>query len=234
LNHKRNVLFYTLFSIIGAVLILLLILTNTSEIHTIDTFDKLFIGSAFISCCIFGISLALRPNWVKRYIKRGINHVHDQPAQTAAIKRQGHHPDCEHFQSHTFPIKNNILCAGCTGLALGSIASIFLMIIYLIFFNEISKNILYIFVIAGMIFIALNYVEIAYLKRGAFVHLISNIFLVISFFFVIIGVSQLTGKVLFGILAVIISFLWLDTRIQLSNRRHTEMCKNCNETCKAY
>jgi hypothetical protein len=202
--------------------------------HTVDTFDRLFIGGAFVSCCLFGVSLALRPNWIKRFTKRGINHVHGQPIQTVAIKRQGHHPGCVHFQSHTFPIKNNILCAGCTGLALGSIASVFLMIISLIFFNEISKNILSIFIIVGMIFIALNYVEIAYLKRGAFVHLFSNIFLVISFFFVIIGVFQLTGNVIFGIFAVIISFLWLDTRIQLSNRRHTEICKNCNETCKAY
>lgn len=226
--------YYILFSILGAVLLLLLIFTIASGKSSIDTIDRLFIGGAFISSCLFGISLALRPNWIKRYKQQGVHVTKQRSSITTSRKRQGHHPDCEHFKSHTYKIKNSILCAGCTGLTLGSFISIFLMIIYLFFFNDIPRVALFIFIIVGMGFITINYIEIILPKRTAFAHVLSNGFLVIGFFFIIIGVFQLTGNVIYGILALILTFLWLDTRIQLSNWRHAVTCGNCSETCKAY
>ena len=225
---------YIIFSILGGVLLLLLVFTIASGRNSIDTVDRLFLGGAFISSCLFGISLALRPNWIKRYKKQGIHGINPKSPITTSRKRQGHHPDCKPFQSHTYTIKNGVLCAGCTGLALGSFISIFLMIIFLIFFNDIPKAALLIFIIIGLGFIAFNYVEIVLPKRRAFAHLLSNSLLVIGFFFIIIGVFQLTGNVTYGILALIITFLWLDTRIQLSNWHHHVICDNCSETCKAY
>jgi len=234
LKYEKNLWYHILLSILGGALFLLLVLTIASGKNSIETIDRLFIGGAFILSCLFGISLALRPNWIKRYKKQGIHGTNHQSAITTSRNRQGHHPDCKPFQSHTYTIKNNILCAGCTGLAIGSFISLFLMIIYLIFFDNIPRVALLIFIIVGMGFVALNYVEIVLHKRTAFAHVLSNSLLVIGFFFVIIGVFQLTGRVIFGILALIITFLWLDTRIQLSNWRHAETCRNCDETCKAY
>ncbi len=234
MKYKKNLWYYTLLSILGGALLLLLVFTMDSGNNSIDTIERLFIGGAFISSCLFGISLALRPNWIKRHTKQAIHGTNPKTPITNYRKRHGHHPDCEHFSSHTYKIKDGVLCAGCTGLALGSFISIFLMIIYLIFFIDIPRVVLLIFIIVGMGFIALNYVEIGVLKRGAFTHIISNSFLVVGFFLVIVGVFQLTGNVIYGILALIITFLWLDTRIQLSNWRHAVICRNCNETCKAY
>ncbi len=234
MKYRKNLWYHILLSILGGVLFLLLVFTIANGKNSIDTIDRLFMGAAFISSCLFGISLALQPNWIKRYKKQGIHGTNPKSSIGNYRKRQGHHPDCDPFQGHTYKIKNNILCAGCTGLALGSFISIFLMIIFLIFFNDLPRLALLIFIIVGMGFVTLNYIEIVLLKRRALSHVLGNGFLVIGFFFIIIGVFQLTGNVIYGILALIMTFLWLDTRIQLSNWSHAVTCGNCNETCKAY
>jgi hypothetical protein len=149
-------------------------------------------------------------------------------------KRQGHHPDCDKFKSHVIKTKNKVICAGCSGLALGSIISIFLTSAYIVLPNKILPTILHIFIILGLVIIILNYIEIVIPIRNAHFHMIFNVFFVISFFLIIIGIFELTGSMIYGIFGVIISFLWLDTRILLSKWRHSEICKNCSETCKVY
>lgn len=218
---------------IGAVLIIVVLRFNPPDEGTIGFFDRLLVGGAFILCCLFGLSLALRPNWVRRIRRHNRDNAHVPESQTIK-NRKGHHPDCRGFKGHTLDFNNDTLCAGCFGLALGSMISILFTILYIGLFFEISNSVLYIFVTIGLIFIALNYIEIAIPKRKAIAHVMGNMFLVIGFFLVIIGVYQLTGSSAYGILAVIFSFLWLDTRIQLSSWRHAEICENCGEGCKAY
>lgn len=234
MSNKKEVKSYVLLSILGAVLLLLILLMNSSDSPTIHNLEKMFIGGVFISSCLFGLSLALRPNWFKRIMKQGSQNLNQRIHRMTTRKRQGHHPDCRQFKSHTIIIKDRILCAGCTGLALGSILSIFLALIYLSFFNDIPSYIVFLLTIIGMVLIAIAYVEIILPKRKPSVHMMSNIILVLGFLFVIVGVFQVTGNVIYGIFALAISFLWLDTRIQLSNWRHTLICKYCDKPCKAY
>jgi len=99
---------------------------------------------------------------------------------------------------------------------------------------ELQNLVLKILILLGFVFIILNYTEILMPTRNAFVHVISNAFLVMGFFFIVMGVFELTGSVVAGVVGVIISFLWLDTRIQLSKWRHAVICKNCADSCKAY
>jgi uncharacterized protein YacL len=219
---------------IGAALILVVSRFSSSDTNTIHLFDRIIVGVVFISSCVFGISLAVRPNWIKRFTERESHDMKKQQPRTNLRGRQGHHPDCERFESHTIKIQDKVLCAGCTGLALGSIVSIFLMGVYILLPNEIPPTILHISIMLGMIFIALNYIETMIPTRKTLLHLISNIFLVIGFFFVVIRIFQSTGSLIYGIFGVLISFLWLDTSIRLSGWRHTSICKDCGETCKVY
>ncbi len=235
MNNKNLRIYYLILSAIGASLISLIILLSllsSPNIMTIHMPDKLAIGIIFILSCLFGICVAIKPNLIGISSKRG---SHDGGhLQTIMMEYRGHHPDCEQFRSHTIKIENKILCAGCSGLVMGSVISIVLMSVYIVFHKEIPQTILPVFVIFGMVLIALNYIEIVIPGRKAHFHLISNCFLVISFFFIIIGIFHLTGSIIYGIFVVIISFLWLDTRIQLSNWDHFEVCKNCSETCKVF
>ncbi len=232
MNKKNPVIYYLILSATGASLIILLSLLSFPGIKNIHMSDKLTIGAAFILSCIFGICVAINPNLTKRFSKRG---SHDgQLFQTIMMGRRGHHPECEQFKSHTIKIKNKILCPGCSGLAAGSIISIILMSVYIVFLKEIPQAIPPVLILLGMVLIALNYIEIVILARKAYLHLISNVFLVIGFFSIITGIFHLTGSVVYGIFGILISFLWLDTRVQLSNWHHFEVCKNCSETCKVF
>ena len=230
MNEKNPVAYYLILSASGAVLIMLLSLSGSPNIKNIQMSDKLAIGVAFILSCMSGICVAIKPNLTKRLPKRG---SHDrQPIQT--IELRGHHPECEQFKSHNIKIRNRILCPGCSGLAMGSIISITLMSFYILFLKEIPQAILPILIILGIVLITFSYIEIVIPTRRTYLHLISNVFLVISFLLIIIGIFHLTGSVIYGLFAVLISFLWLDTRIQLSNWHHSRICKNCSETCKVF
>ncbi|UCG69393.1 MAG: hypothetical protein JSV09_16735 [Thermoplasmata archaeon] len=233
MNRKWNLISYLIISIIAAILIILVSRFNQSEEGTIGFFDRLLVGGAFIFCCVFGLSLSLRPNWVRRLRKHERYGGHVPESQTTK-RHKGHHPDCRGFEGHTLVFYDSTLCAGCTGLAIGSLISILLTILSLGLSIDSSNSILYLLVSLGLIFIALNYIEILIPIRKAYAHLIGNIFLIIGFFLVIIGVFELTGSSAYGLLAVIFSFLWLDTRVQLSTWKHTDICENCTESCKAY
>ena len=154
--------------------------------------------------------------------------------QKTARKRKGHHPDCDQFQNHTIRIDNKTLCAGCLGLSIGAILSIFLMILYIVIRGELSFTTFYFFMFLGLIIISLVYIEIMLPIRYTIIHVISNVFLVISFLLIVVCIFEITGNKIYGAVSILLSFLWLDTRIQLSNWRHTLICKNCDENCKMY
>ncbi len=234
LKQQRTLLFYLMLSIIGAVLIILISLLRSPEIKNLHLFDRMFVGMVFIFACIFGFSLALNPNWIHRFVKRESNGHGNQKGHVLKIKRQGHHPDCEPFEGHTITINNKVRCAGCTGLALGSIASIVMMVFFIVSPNEIPPALLYFLIFLGMFLITFNYLVISMLKDNARLHLISNTLLVIGFLFIVIGVFEKTGSIAYSLLTVLLSFLWLDTRIQLSDWRHSLTCKCCGKDCQVY
>jgi hypothetical protein len=235
LSHKKNVAIYLALSSIGAAFIILVSWLGGAEPGSIGFVDKLIVAGAFVSSCLFGISLAVRPGWTGRFARRGIHGANPGNSErNTGRNRRGHHPDCEEFESHRIFTKKKTYCAGCLGLSLGSAIAILLMVLYLVIPNNLPSYVLLMFVIIGLTIVALNYIEIAMSKRNPIGHVVSNAFLVVGFFLIIVGVFQLTGNALIGILGVIVSFLWLDARIQLSHWRHSEICNGCSETCKAY
>jgi hypothetical protein len=234
LKQNKNIFYYIILSIAAAVLLLILIFLSPLNTTATGIYDKSFVGGVFITSCIFGISLALYPRWFRRLTKHATHHLNSGKSRKIIRKYKGHHPDCGNFQSHTIGIKNKTLCAGCLGLSIGAIISIILAIIYIVTIRNESIPGFYYVVFIGLIAIGLTYAEIMLPLRHAIVHVISNIFLVLSFFLITIGIFEITGNKIYGTISVIVSFLWLDTRIQLSNWKHTMICEHCNETCKMY
>ena len=234
MNQNKNILYYIILSIAAAALLLILIFLSPLNTTAIETYDKLFVGGVFISSCIFGISLALYPRWFRRLTKHATPHQDGEKYKKNTRKYKGHHPYCDNFQSHTIETKDKSLCAGCLGLSIGAITSIVLTIIYMAIIREKAATEFYYVIFLGLIIIGLAYVEIMLPIRHAVVHVISNIFLVLSFFLVTISIFEITGNKIYGILSVLISFLFLDTRIQLSNWQHARICESCSEPCRMY
>ena len=234
MKQKTNVIYYLILSITAAVLLLTLAFFNSSNTASVDIYDKLFVGGVFITSCLFGISLAIYPGWFKRFTKQEKHSPNKKQTQKTARKRKGHHPDCDQFQNHTIRINNKMFCAGCLGLSIGAILSIFLTILYIVIGGELPFTTFYFFMLLGLIIIGLVYIEIMFPKRHSTVHVISNISLIVCFFLITISIFEVTGSIIYGIISIILLSLWLDTRIRLSNWRHTMICEHCNESCKMY
>jgi hypothetical protein len=235
LNQTKTILYYLILSTVAALLLIILTFNNATNVNTTSAYDKLIVGGVFIISCILGVSLALHPGCLKRIVKQTNHETRRYSTQKKSTrKRHGHHPNCDQFQKHTVQIKNKTRCAGCLGLSLGCILSMLLMIGYVFTDNKLPSHLPYFLVFFGFILVGLVYVEIIIPIRHAIVHVISSGFLVIGFLFITISILEITGNKIYGILSVLLSFLWLDTRIQLSNWRHTLICNNCKETCKMY
>lgn len=233
LKQKNNIFYYLILSIVAGIFVIILAFFSSSRTNTIMIYDKLLIVGIATIGCLFGISLAFRPGWYKKSMKEKYDKNRSNTQKTPR-KRKGHHPDCDQFQTHTFTKRNKIICSGCFGLAIGSFIAIILMVIYLFIDSYQPSSIFYLFIISGLIIIGIVYVEIILPKRLTIVHVISNVFLMLSFFLLTIGIFEITGNKMYGVSTVLLSFLWLDTRIQLSKWHHTLICNDCNETCKMY
>jgi hypothetical protein len=191
----------------------------------------LFLTGLFLTSCIFGISIAIYPNWWRKNNK---NHAID--TQRVKTKRffHGHHPDCIMFKSHVIIIKNKPRCAGCLGLFIGALLSIFLMMLYLVSPFKIPIIFYYILILIAIFVLIFVYIEIVLLKRHVFFHILLNIFLILSFFLITICVVELTENLIYSTLTILLCFLWLDTRIHLSKYKHQKICANCKQSCKSY
>jgi hypothetical protein len=192
---------------------------------------KLFVGGLLVFCCIFGISLAIYPGWFKRFFKK---EKHFLKTQKKGRKLHGHHPDCGQFENHIVNFKNRTFCSGCIGLSIGCFISIFFVLIYIFFNIGLDSNIWYLVFIFGLIMIFFVFIEIVFKGKYRFFHIFSNVILVFGFVIVSISIFELTGDKIYGLLGIIFSFLWLDTRIQLSNYLHSSICSDCVKKCKMY
>jgi uncharacterized membrane protein len=221
-------------SVLGVALLLLGSIFSSPDPGAISESDKLIVGGAFITSCLIGFSLALRPNWIRGIIKDKKGNIQNPDSNSTKRIRIGHHPDCKGFDFHIIKTNKQTLCAGCLGLAIGSVLGIVMTFIYI--FNPIIMD--YIptisMIIFGLVFIGLNFISVAIMNKNTTIHVMSNAVLVLGFFLVVMGAYGYSGKMEYGILAVIISFLWLDTRIQLSHWHHNKICYECDDLCKAY
>lgn len=194
--------------------------------------DKSLVGGVFIASCVLGVSLAIKPGWTRRLTAGKGSEAAREFGQVRG--RRGHHPDCKHFESHTVKWRDRTLCAGCTGLATGSIASILLMSLYVVLPAELSLVVLQVLLVLGLVLVGTKYIEPLLPLNGASARLISNGLLVVGFFLIVMSALELSSSAVFGILGVVISFLFLDTRVQISRWRHVKTCRDCSEDCKVY
>lgn len=225
---------YLIFSVISAILLLSVVFFNITREDALLISDRIIVGIIFITSCLIGISLAIYPGWIKRKLRGSLQDSNKKNNKKQARKRIGHHPDCNRFRSHIIKIKNNVYCAGCLGLAVGCFISIILMIVYVAFSLSLSSNIFLYLTILGFIIIIFVFIEILVNNRNILIHIISNSLLVISFSIILIGITELTRSISFGIICIVLTILWMDTRIQLSKWHHSIICKRCDKPCKMY
>jgi hypothetical protein len=218
LNKKRQLTLYFILSISALLLIFLIGFFSQSETPTF--FDKLVVGLIFILSLLFAISISIKPGWYKRQKKKKSN------------KFIGHHPNCDEFSNHTIIIKNKTYCSGCLGLLIGSVINIILIIYYVIYDFVILDNVIILIIgillVLGLLFISLLQ------KRRPYMRVFTNFLIILSFFFIVISILEITGSYIFGLLTGLFCFLIIDTRIKISKWTHITTCKICKKECKRY
>jgi membrane-associated protease RseP (regulator of RpoE activity) len=116
----------------------------------------------------------------------------------------------------------------------GATISAFLMMIYVVSDWAVPVALLPAFMAFGFGAVLTAFVEAAIGRRRPLLHLVVNNAMIVGFFFLVVGMVEVAGNGVSGLLVVSFSFLWIDTRIQLSQWRHSIVCDECYEDCKAY
>lgn len=203
-----------------------------------DATDRWFVGAAYLASCVVGISLALRPNWVRTWGCHGEAPTpQGEPTDATATPprgRLGHHPDCGPFDGHRVRF-DRARCAGCTGLSLGAAVTSVSMLAYVLAPDAVMDHEVGPFaVLAGLVLVAVGFASIVADPASGKAHASSNALLLVGFFLVVAGVLEATGDQARGLVALLLCYLWLDARIELSKWNHARVCAACPEACKAY
>lgn len=231
MSQKNYVIYYSFLTILGIILLLLISLLSDTD-RSLNFYDKIFVTSTFIICCIIGISSSLYPAWMKRLVKYHADSSKDNN-NIKKIKFVGHHPDCDNFKSHTIKISKKTYCAGCLGLSIGFALSIIITFIYLLSENIFISNVKFLIFYIGLILLIIVFVEISTITKPI-LHIFSNIFFIIAMLLIFLAILEITKDKTYGFISIMISFIFVETRINLSKFKHVRTCKNCIKDCKMY
>jgi hypothetical protein len=233
LNQKNNAFFSLILSAIGGLFLSFLIVQTPVPPSILSLPERIIISGMFIFLCLLGISLSLRPNWIKTMFKKKEPRMmnHQTAAQCSFI---GHHPDCSLFNTHRIKYKKRIWCAGCVGVLIGCGAAVVLMISATILSTQNPLLYPHVLFFLGLLLVGFVFVELPLNKRFTLFHTILNGLFIIAFFFIVEGIMEYTKNGIYGFFTILICLLWLDTRIHLSRWRHNQVCQHCTEPCKMY
>ena len=221
-------------SLLGLVLLPLMLLNPPPPIVVLPWQTQL-IGFAFMIICILGIIAGISPSHcslTRKKKKQSQKEMADQTnsTQTQSIRKEGHHPTCDHYSGHVITIKGSHYCAGCNGLVTGAIIALIgtLLFYFLsvpIVYPEATFWLGFVFVTIGLLQHPLY--QLLKLNRGI-IRFIINILFVVGSFLLLASLTQLTNSLILTIYLLLLVLYWIFTRIVLSRRSHHLICSRCN------
>jgi hypothetical protein len=224
-------------SIAGAMVIMALAALSypgrNAGVGAVPIESRIVAAIAFALSCAFGIVLCVNPGLAGRLVHRF--HTKDVHFSTHVKKKKtkisGHHPYCRAFSWHTIVIGNRTFCAGCTGTIIGLAISIMLTIVFSIHPVSLPSTASLIQITSGYVIVAVCLAEASVRKKIARVHALLSALLPVGFFLVFFGLLGYSGSLISAAIALLVCFLWMDTRIQLSKRNHDRICAGCRKKC---
>jgi hypothetical protein len=210
---------------------------SNSVIQTAVFWRKPLIGTVFSIICVLGILAGVAPSkcsalfhFKSANTEQSMQRDLDLPNEPLALK--GHHPNCGQFCAHTFQVGSRVFCAGCVGLILGAIVSLFGVITYFFANLTFSTDYRFVFVI-GFVGVSCGLLQYHLFNWGrSSVHLLVNTFFVFGVFLLLVGVDGMTTSLIADSYLIALSIFWLYTRITLSQIDHANICTGCSvEEC---
>jgi protein-S-isoprenylcysteine O-methyltransferase Ste14 len=216
-KKKRVQIQYISISIIGLILLSQMLFKETTSIAV--PYQSSFFLGFFSLICFLGFIASVSP----RILRLKFHNAKSNP------DIRGHHPDCEKFKSHILVFKDAAYCAGCSGLAIGAILSLIIIVLYSIFgLGNLSLELVFWF---GGLFLTLGMLQ-HYIDFGSpLVHFLLNIILVGGVAMIILTVDFMGTSIFVNMYTLAIILFWISARIRISQEEHIETCNQCSLTC---
>ncbi len=111
--------------------------------------------------------------------------------------------------------------------------SILLVLVYAASWEGLKRDISSLFLTGGFGLVVLAFLEASTRRRMALLHVAVNALMVVGIFLLAAAMSA-AGGIVPGLVVILFSYLWIDTRVELSLRRHSMICAECPSGCKMY
>jgi hypothetical protein len=95
-------------------------------------FTPILIGLLYAATCVLGVAAVFFPQNCQKTFIFG-KHIQSPGDQTFAPKKLqliGHHPDCSKFSANRIKIRDEVLCAACSGLLVGAVIALVSAVFY--------------------------------------------------------------------------------------------------------
>ncbi len=212
---------------LSGVILVTLFLAN--PVSTTPTSLKMLVWSVFTVLCVLGATATLLPHRCSPSIKVSDSLDPSRYTMLGGVRLvHGHHPTCGRFEGHEIRFRGKTHCAGCTGLAVGAIASISVATLHFVYGFQLPALSGYfgvVFVALGLLFIPLTRTRAASLRMA-----INSIF--VLGFGVLLSAVDGIGNLFFDIVVIGLCVHWMTTRIQLSRWSHDVVCGGCDMPCE--
>ncbi len=232
-SHNMIVTLFLILSFLG--LVLIVVFANLSPTVQDDAFwRKPLVGASFSVVCLLGVAAGIFPSkcssmfHFRRAEQKGFTSKSTSPPKTASVL-VGHHPDCGNFGTHVFRVGKRIFCAGCVGLILGAVLSLFGVAVYFFLNLSFRSNNFFVFWV-GFMGVSCGLLQYHLFNWGrSSIHLAVNTFFVFGVFLLLVGVDAITQNAIVDFYLIALSIFWLYTRILLSQLDHKMICTACRE-----
>lgn len=222
--------FFLISSLIGLCLLAAMIFTSSSP-ETYPPWQGPLVGSLFVLICLSGIVAGVSPSTCSSLVRsatdEGQHAAQTSLNQNGVRESKGHHPDCGNFSTHTFQFRGKTYCAGCTGLIIGAVVSIFGAIGYLALRPQSEQ-------IGGMLFwlgflgvsLGLFQHNLPFVRRN-YAHLLLGVVFVLGAFLLLVGLMEMGSSLIIEGYFLVLSLYWILTRVILSQEEHRRICDEC-------
>lgn len=222
---KFFLLFLAFVSVFGLALAPLLLLQANLQVDQ-SPLRRPIVSAVYSVICVSGIVAVFYPSKCRMMFQNPNVSLNLKEQSSTKLQVKGHHPDCEKFSGNRVVIKGSVLCAACSGLLIGAIASIFGAILFSLNFFDLGTGSVWVLVTGEVLMLA----GLAQIKVKGYMKTFVNALFVVGSLFMLIAVdfaaqSWIVDGFVLGLIVFLLCF-----RIMLSqwnNRRVCVECKRC-------
>lgn len=209
-------------SVLGLALVPLLLLQPNLQAD-LSPFRRPFIGAVYSAICIAGIIAVFYPRKCRMTFQKPSIYRDYMPTAASTVQFKGHHPNCEKFSGNRIIIRGSPFCAACSGLLIGGIVSMIVIVWFSLGFFNLVNGSLWILVVGEILLL----VGLAQTKMSGYIKVAVNSLFVVGSC-VSLVISDLVGQSLLVdgyVLGLIVFMLWF--RILMSEWNNKRMCLTC-------